>query len=216
MVFRTCKVCKQDLVRRSHKIQRRLQAEAAKGGNSAQQPPIKRSRLHASSDTPLASRWRAFAADAAAARRVIDVAEGGFAFRFVEGALVAAVREGHWLLLDEVNLAPPQVLERIMGLLEGGSGGGLVLLERGDSEVIPRHPDFRLIAAMNPATDAGKRHLPRHIREHFTELYVGEPDSPADLVRPCACCTGTVERTLVRQEHGCAHLAFVARHFAYS
>lgn len=159
-----------------------MQVEATPSGDSAQ-PPTKRSRLHASSNNTLASRWRAFAADASAAKRVVDVAESGFAFRFVEGALVAAVRDGHWLLLDEVNLAPPQVLERIMGLLEGGSGGGLVLLERGDSEVIPRHPDFRLIAAMNPATDAGKRHLPRHIREHFTELYVGEPDSSADLVR---------------------------------
>jgi len=37
------------------------------------------------------------------------VAEGGFAFAFAEGALVRALRSGAWLLLDEVNLAPPEV-----------------------------------------------------------------------------------------------------------
>lgn len=32
---------------------------------------------------------------------------------FQEGALVQAVRRGHWLLLDELNLAPSQVLEAL-------------------------------------------------------------------------------------------------------
>lgn len=32
---------------------------------------------------------------------------------FREGALVQAVRQGHWLLLDELNLAPSQVLEAL-------------------------------------------------------------------------------------------------------
>ena len=32
------------------------------------------------------------------------MAEGGFAFAFVEGKLVQALREGWWLLLDEINL----------------------------------------------------------------------------------------------------------------
>ena len=57
----------------------------------------------------LQPRWRAFADELAAARRIAQAAETGFAFHFVEGALVAAMQEGHWLLLDEVNLAPPQV-----------------------------------------------------------------------------------------------------------
>ena len=34
----------------------------------------------------------------------------------------------------------------------------IALAERGDLESIPRHPDFRLFAAMNPATDAGMPH----------------------------------------------------------
>ena len=68
--------------------------------------------------------------------------------------LVQAVREGWWLLLDEINLAPPEVLERVGGLLESG-GESITLVERGDTVAVPRHPGFRLVAAMNPATDAG-------------------------------------------------------------
>jgi midasin len=49
--------------------------------------------------------WTRFAADLAVAERTAAAAEGGFAFAFVEGALVKAVREGHWLLLDEVTCA---------------------------------------------------------------------------------------------------------------
>jgi len=39
-------------------------------------------------------------------------------FAFVEGALVVALREGSWLLLDELNLAPPETLERLACVLE--------------------------------------------------------------------------------------------------
>ena len=38
---------------------------------------------------------------------------------FQEGALVQALRKGHWLLLDELNLAPSQVLEALNRYLSG-------------------------------------------------------------------------------------------------
>lgn len=71
----------------------------------------------------------------AAAERTAAVAEGGFAFAFAEGQLVRALREGWWLLLDEINLAPPEVLERVAGLLEG-AGGSVLLVERGDTVAV--------------------------------------------------------------------------------
>lgn len=83
----------------------------------------------------LYSEWRHFAASVAAAERAAAVAEGGFAFAFVEGKLIQAVREGQWLLLDEINLAPAEVLERIAGLLEGPEGS-ITLLERGDTQQV--------------------------------------------------------------------------------
>ncbi|KAK7809871.1 hypothetical protein U0070_007727 [Myodes glareolus] len=77
-----------------------------------------------------------------------------------------AIKKGEWILLDEINLAAPETLECLSGLLEGSSGS-LVLLDRGDTEPLVRHPDFRLFACMNPATDVGKRNLPPGIRNSF-------------------------------------------------
>lgn len=39
-------------------------------------------------------------------------------FAFVEGALVSALRDGTWLLLDEINLAPVETLERLVSIIE--------------------------------------------------------------------------------------------------
>jgi midasin (ATPase involved in ribosome maturation) len=47
-----------------------------------------------------------------------DGVEGAFAFSFIEGALVQAVREGQWVLLDEINLASAETLQRLASLLE--------------------------------------------------------------------------------------------------
>ena len=102
------------------------------------------------------------------------------AFAFIEGTLVKALREGHWVLLDEINLAAAETLECLSGLLESPDGA-LTLLERGDVQTVPRHPEFRLFACMNPATDVGKRDLPAGLRNRFTELFVDELEDAADL-----------------------------------
>jgi hypothetical protein len=46
---------------------------------------------------------------------------------FREGLLVQAVRRGHWIVLDELNLAPTEVLEALNRCAQGGrhgKGGG--------------------------------------------------------------------------------------------
>jgi midasin len=103
------------------------------------------------------------------------------AFSFVEGSLVKALRKGNWLLLDEINLAAADTLESISGLIR--EGGSITLPEKGELEAIKPHPDFRIFACMNPATDVGKRDLPPALRGQLTEIYVGSPDeSIADLL----------------------------------
>ncbi|KAJ1295332.1 hypothetical protein BS78_01G216000 [Paspalum vaginatum] len=104
----------------------------------------------------------------------------GMSFQFVEGAFVSALRKGHWILLDEVNLAPPETLQRIGAVLDG-ERGTLCLAERGDVDYVERHPCFRIFACMNPATDAGKRELPYTFRNRFTEYFVDDLMDDDDL-----------------------------------
>ena len=106
--------------------------------------------------------------------------ETSFAFSFVPGVLVDAILTGKWILLDELNLAPSEVLQRLSGLFEGNNSR-FVLTERGDIYPLKIHPEFRLFGAMNPPTDVGKKELPSALRNRFTEIYVDELEDEHDL-----------------------------------
>ncbi|KAM9782721.1 LOW QUALITY PROTEIN: midasin [Neosynchiropus ocellatus] len=128
----------------------------------------------------LKEQWEALAVKLSQTQQQIRTCETAMVFAFVEGTLAQAVKKGHWILLDEINLASAETLECLSGLLEG-SAGSLVLLDRGDTEPLVRHPDFQLFACMNPATDVGKRNLPLGLRNRFTELFVEELENEVDL-----------------------------------
>jgi midasin len=65
---------------------------------------------------------------------------------FQEGPLVTAVRRGHWVVLDELNLAPSEVLEMLNRLLDDNRE----LMIPDTQEVIKPHPDFAVFATQNP------------------------------------------------------------------
>ncbi|XP_053965849.1 midasin [Anastrepha ludens] len=100
-------------------------------------------------------------------------------FAFIPGSLVNCIKNGDWILLDEINLASAEMLECLSTILE--PDGSVVLLERGDFTPVKRHPDFRIFACMNPNTDIGKKDLPVGIRNRFTEFFVDELTTDADL-----------------------------------
>ncbi|CAM4775034.1 unnamed protein product [Rotaria magnacalcarata] len=102
-------------------------------------------------------------------------------FRFVEGSLVQALRNGDWILLDEINLASSETLQLLSGILESEQGT-IWLAERGDKQPIVRHSNFRLFGCMNPASDVGKRDIPIGIRNRFTELFVDECDDRSEFM----------------------------------
>jgi len=68
----------------------------------------------------LLAAWAALRVGAESAERQVGRPSQGGApvFAFAEGALVAALRDGSWLLLDEVNLAPAETLERLSSVME--------------------------------------------------------------------------------------------------
>ncbi|KAI0564898.1 AAA ATPase [Gracilaria domingensis] len=99
-------------------------------------------------------------------------------FTFSEGILVKAMREGKWILLDEINLGPPELLERLVSIMDRGE----VVLGNENGDVVSQNPGFFLFGAMNPPTDVGKRCLPEVLRSRFSEIYVGDMIEREDIV----------------------------------
>lgn len=100
---------------------------------------------------------------------------------FKEGALVQALRNGDWLILDELNLAPSDVLEALNRLLDDNRE----LLVPETQEYVRPHPDFVLFATQNPADGnyAGRKMLSRAFRSRFLELHFGDiPESELDII----------------------------------
>jgi len=60
--------------------------------------------------------------------------------------LVEAMRKGHWIVLDELNLAPTDVLEALNRVLDDNRE--LFIPET--QTTIKAHPSFRLFATQNP------------------------------------------------------------------
>lgn len=94
----------------------------------------------------------------------------GGGFRFVESVLPQAMRHGDWVLLDEINLAEPQCIERLNPVLEDPPS--LILSENdgtifGGQNGLPVHPSFRIIAAYNPTAYAGRNALSPALRSRF-------------------------------------------------
>lgn len=91
-------------------------------------------------------------------------------FEWVEGSLVTAVRTGGLFLIDEITLANDNVLEWLNSLLE--FEWKIALIEgSGIHWEISAHPDFHIIATMNPSGDHGKRELSPALRNWFTEIW---------------------------------------------
>lgn len=68
------------------------------------------------------------------------------ALTFKEGALVEAMRHGYWVILDELNLAPSDVLEALNRVLDDNRE--LFIPET--QTLVKAHPKFMLFATQNP------------------------------------------------------------------
>jgi MoxR-like ATPase len=91
-------------------------------------------------------------------------------WHFQEGYLPRAMRHGWWILLDELNLAETQVLERLNCALENppslvlSEGSGSVFGRGGD---VPVQSGFRVLATMNPAEYAGRAVLSKAFADRW-------------------------------------------------
>lgn len=99
---------------------------------------------------------------------------------FQEGILIRALRQGHWIVLDELNLAPTDVLEALNRLLDDNRE----LLIPETQEVVRPHPNFMLFATQNPAgLYGGRKVLSRAFRNRFLELHFDDiPDDELEII----------------------------------
>ena len=117
---------------------------------------------------------------------------GEFAWRDAE--FLKALQEGHWVLLDEMNLAPQAVLEGLNAILDHRGTVYIPELNRSFS----CHPSFRIFAAQNPLSQGGGRKgLPKSFVNRFSKVYIEEL-IPSDLYTICQHAFPAIEESALR------------------
>lgn len=103
---------------------------------------------------------------------------------FVEGALTKAVRHGHILIINEMDLAEPSELAGLNDLLEGAP----LMIAQKDGELIYPHPKFRFIATGNSAGSGDTSGLYQGVMQQnlafmdrFRMLEVNYPDATIEI-----------------------------------
>ncbi|GLD70631.1 midasin, partial [Lates japonicus] len=135
---------------------------------------------------------------------------------FKEGVLIDAMRKGYWIILDELNLAPTDVLEALNRLLDDNRE----LFVAETQEVIKAHPRFKLFATQNPpGLYGGRKVLSRAFRNRFVELHFDElPSEELETILNQRCrlppsyCTKLVKVMLDLQSLRRGSSVFAGKH----
>jgi MoxR-like ATPase len=107
-------------------------------------------------------------------------------WRWQDGIVPKGMKKGWWVILDEINLAEPQVLERINPVIERNPS--LTLSELGDQKIEddakdPEHrlnPNFRIFATMNPAEYSGRAAMSPAYKDRWTSYIYADPPTEKD------------------------------------
>lgn len=82
-----------------------------------------------------------------------------------DGIVVHAMRHGLWLVLDELNMALPEILTVLQPLMDQDNR---LILQSRDNEVVVPHEDFRIFATINPWQDyAGTKEMNKALWNRF-------------------------------------------------
>jgi hypothetical protein len=110
--------------------------------------------------------------------RFVPDTERPGAFRFQYGPAPRAMLEGAWLVMDEANLAPSEILERSNSLLEMPDPS-LTLAEYDGRLITDVHSQFRVLATWNGLGYAGRQELSPAFLDRFKTRICSAP-SEAD------------------------------------
>lgn len=83
-----------------------------------------------------------------------------------DGVLTEAMREGYWIVIDEINAASAEILFVLHSLLDDDRY--IVLTDSPSREIVRAHPNFRIFATMNPPERyAGTKELNKALLSRF-------------------------------------------------
>ena len=103
-----------------------------------------------------------------------DGEEQEIQFAWCDGVLLQAIKEGHWLLIDEMNLAQQSILEGLNAILDHRRSVYIPEL----NQEFTCHPDFYVFACQNPsqssASTSGRKTLPKSFLNRFAKIYLSE------------------------------------------
>lgn len=82
-----------------------------------------------------------------------------------DGILLQAMKAGHWLIVDEINVALPEILFALHSLLDDDK---FIVVAGHNGEIVKPHEDFRLFATMDPVEEyAGTKELNKAFKSRF-------------------------------------------------
>lgn len=97
-----------------------------------------------------------------------------------DGILLSAVKGGHYLVVDEINAALPEILFVLHSLLDDDK---YVIVPQKDNSLIKPHTGFRFFATMNPVEEyAGTKELNKAFMSRFAMVIEVEyPDRQTEV-----------------------------------
>ncbi|MBW8003183.1 MAG: MoxR family ATPase [Planctomycetes bacterium] len=113
---------------------------------------------------------------------------------FQSGPVTQAVKNGDWLILDELDKAQPEYVAALHAITED-IRNPLNLNEDGGHQIIP-HPDFRIIATANTLGDVedsalayyGSNPMNQAFKDRFAIIRVNYPDNEPEILNDILHC----------------------------
>lgn len=98
-----------------------------------------------------------------------------------DGILLQAMKKGEWLVVDEINVALPEILFVLHSLLDDDR---FVVVANNDGKIVRPHPDFRFFATMNPVSEySGTKELNKAFQSRFGVIVnVDYPDPGTEAI----------------------------------
>ena len=113
---------------------------------------------------------------------------------WLDGALTKAMKQGAFLVLEEINVCLPEILFVLNQVLDDDK---MLILEDKDGEIVRPHKDFRLFATMNPTDDyTGTKELNKALVDRFPIMInIGYPSKETE--KKIICLRAGVDDNLV-------------------